>query len=49
LEQNYGVVVCPNGGEFRDKIFRVSHMGDMSLKYTDILINALFDYYKVKR
>jgi len=49
LEQNYGVVVCPNGGEFRDKIFRVSHMGDMSLKYTDILIDALFDYYKVKR
>ena len=46
LEDNYKLVVCPNGGDQADTIFRVSHMGDMSKEYVDILINALRDYYK---
>ena len=49
LEKNYKVMVCPNGGEERDVVFRVSHMGEMSKEYTDILINALHDYYSVER
>jgi aspartate aminotransferase-like enzyme len=49
LENDYKVMVCPNGGEQRDIIFRVSHMGDMSKEYTDILIDALYDYYGIKR
>jgi aspartate aminotransferase-like enzyme len=46
LENNYKVMVCPNGGAEQDVIFRVSHMGDMTKEYTDILIDALHDYYK---
>ncbi len=46
LEDRYRVMVCPNGGDLKDKIFRVSHMGDMDKAYVDILIDALFDYYK---
>jgi aspartate aminotransferase-like enzyme len=42
-------MVCPNGGAERDLIFRVSHMGDMTRAYTDVLINALYDYYGVER
>ena len=49
LEKNYKVMVCPNGGAERDTIFRVSHMGEMTKDYTDILINALYDYYGVNR
>lgn len=49
LERRYKVMVCPNGGPQRDIIFRVSHMGDMTKEYTDLLINALYDYYKVER
>ncbi len=49
LEERYKVMVCPNGGELRDKIFRVSHMGDMTKEYTDVLINALYDYYNIER
>jgi len=49
LEKNYKVMVCPNGGEERDVVFRVSHMGEMTKEYTDILINALHDYYGVAR
>ncbi len=49
LEYQYKVMVCPNGGDEKDTIFRVSHMGDMSKEYTDVLIDALYDYYKVTR
>ena len=49
LEDGYKVMVCPNGGAERDTIFRVSHMGDMTRAYTDVLINALYDYYKIER
>ncbi len=49
LEANYKVMVCPNGGAERDIVFRVSHMGEMTKEYTDILINALHDYYGVAR
>ena len=49
LEENYKVMICPNGGAERDSIFRVSHMGEMTKEYTDILINALHDYYGVAR
>jgi aspartate aminotransferase-like enzyme len=49
LEEGYKVMVCPNGGDQRDIIFRVSHMGDMTKEYTDVLIDALHDYYKIDR
>lgn len=49
LETGYKVMVCPNGGAEKDLIFRVSHMGDMDKAYTDVLIDALYDYYKVDR
>ncbi|WP_295420849.1 aminotransferase class V-fold PLP-dependent enzyme [Sulfurovum sp.] len=49
LEKQYKVMVCPNGGPQRDIIFRVSHMGDMTKAYTDLLIDALYDYYKIER
>ena len=49
LEKDYKVMVCPNGGDQRDSVFRISHMGEMTKEYTDILINALYDYYGVSR
>ena len=49
LEADYKVMVCPNGGAERELVFRVSHMGEMTKEYTDILINALHDYYGVAR
>ena len=49
LEEKYNVVVAPNGGALKDKIFRVSHMGAMTKEYTDILIDVLFNYYGRQR
>jgi aspartate aminotransferase-like enzyme len=49
LEEQYNIMVCPNGGAERDIIFRVSHMGEMTRAYTDVLIDALYDYYEINR
>ncbi len=49
LEDNYKVMVCPNGGPEREIVFRISHMGEVTKAYTDVLIDALHDYYGVTR
>jgi len=49
LEKKYQVIVAPNGGDLKDKVFRVSHMGNMNRAYTDVLIDALYNYYGVTR
>lgn len=49
MEKVYDISLTPNGGELKDKVFRVSHMGRIDFEYTDILLDALFDYYGVSR
>ena len=49
LKKYYNIAVAPNGGELHNTVFRVAHMGAITIEYTDILINALFNYYGVKR
>jgi len=49
LAERQHITVAPNGGALKDKVFRVSHMGDMSEEYVDVLINALDHYYGVTR
>ncbi len=46
MEEHYNIMICPNGGALATKVFRVSHMGHMTKDYTDVLINALKDYYR---
>jgi len=36
-----GLFVCPNGGELRDRIFRVGHLGDLSSEDNTRLVDAL--------
>lgn len=43
LKDEYGIFVCPNGGELRDKIFRVGHIGNLTTQDNDTLISALCD------
>ncbi len=49
LDEKYNIIVTPNGGVLKDKIFRISHMGNMTKEYVDILVDALYDYYKIKK
>ena len=46
LKDEYGIWVCPNGGEFKDKIFRVGHIGDLAVEDNAVLSRALHDLVK---
>ena len=41
LKDEYGIWVCPNGGKLADKIFRVGHIGNLTIADNTVLINAL--------
>ena len=43
LKTEYGIWVNPNGGELADKMFRVGHIGDLTIEDNDKLIEALYD------
>lgn len=46
LKDRYKIWVCPNGGEYKDIIFRVGHIGELTLKDYNKLIRALRDMQK---
>ena len=46
LKDEYGIWVCPNGGELRDKVFRVGHIGALERADYDKLLDALRDMQK---
>lgn len=46
LKDEYGIWICPNGGDMKDTIFRVGHIGALTQGDNDILINALLDMQK---
>lgn len=46
LKNEYEIWICPNGGDLKNKIFRVGHMGDLTFKSNDILIQAFLDMKK---
>ncbi len=41
LSENYGIFVCPNGGDLRDRVFRVGHIGCLTMDDNSRLIAAL--------
>jgi len=46
FEEKHNIILTPSGGELKEKLIRVSHMGNMNKKYLDVLIKALKQYYK---
>ena len=46
LKDEYGIWICPNGGDLKDKIFRVGHIGNLSVNDNDKLIAALKEVMK---
>jgi aspartate aminotransferase-like enzyme len=42
----YNIYLCPNGGNLEKTVFRVSHMGDTDIPYTQKLIEKMELYYK---
>lgn len=43
LKDEYGIWICPNGGDMKDSIFRVGHIGAIKIEDNDTLINAFKD------
>lgn len=43
LKNEYGIWVCPNGGELKDTVFRVGHIGALERADYDTLLDALRD------
>ena len=46
LKDEYHIWVCPNGGKLKDEIFRVGHIGDLSIEDNSKLIAAFNDLIK---
>ncbi len=46
LKDKYGIWICPNGGELKDKVFRVGHIGALTVQDNDTLVYALKDLEK---
>ena len=40
--------ICPNGGDMKDSIFRVGHIGYLQKSDYDTLINAFLDLKEKK-
>jgi aspartate aminotransferase-like enzyme len=38
--------ICPNGGDMKDTVFRVGHIGDLTTSDYDQLLNAFKDLQK---
>ncbi len=43
LKDEYEIWVCPNGGELRDLVFRVGHIGALTTDDYDVLLDAFRD------
>ena len=43
LKDEYQIWICPNGGDLKDTVFRVGHIGALEEKDYDTLIDALID------
>ena len=43
LKDEYGIWICPNGGDLKDKVFRVGHIGALTEDDNTTLINAFKD------
>ena len=40
MKDEYNIWICPNGGDFKDKVFRIGHIGNITENDNATLINA---------
>lgn len=43
LKDEYSIWVCPNGGDLRDEVLRIGHIGNITTEDYDTLLDALHD------
>ncbi len=45
FDEKYQISICPNGDPYSKLVFRVSHMGETTIKDLDYLIDSFYKYY----
>ncbi len=48
IKDEYGIWICPNGGDMKDTVFRVGHIGHLNKSDYDRLIDAFLDLREKK-
>lgn len=48
LKDEYDIWICPNGGDLKDSLFRVGHIGDLKIEDNNKLIEAFKDMKRRK-
>ena len=43
MKDEYNIWICPNGGDLKDKVFRVGHIGSLTKDDNTVLIDAFND------
>ena len=43
LKDEYGIWICPNGGDMKNTVFRVGHIGNLTHEDNTTLVNAIKD------
>lgn len=46
IKNEYHIWICPNGGDLKDKVFRVGHIGSLTHEDNTTLVNAFKDLMK---
>ena len=46
LKDEYGIWICPNGGNMKERVFRVGHIGALTHEDNTILVEAFKDLQK---
>ncbi len=49
LKDRYGIWICPNGGELKNRVFRVGHIGYLTHEDNTILVDAFVDLQRKGR
>lgn len=43
LKDDYDIWICPNGGQYKETLFRVGHIGNLTINDNQKLISAFYD------
>lgn len=47
IKDKYNMWICPNGGELKDRVFRVGHIGNITKDELDLLVEVLHKVCKI--
>ena len=46
MKDEYNIWICPNGGDLKDRVFRVGHIGCLTPEDNTTLVDAMKDMHR---